>query len=104
VALIVSQAVNDATGYEHGYGNHPLWAHIVVGLGTMGVPVAALVALLIWPGLWDRFEGKPSQRVDPAELSNILKGMVRSCRAAFSSACRRVQRLGDRSTQAACQM
>lgn len=80
LALIVSGIVSDADKFEHGYKNAPTWAHCLVGLGCVALPLAVLVIFVVWPGLWEKLDGKYApQKYEPTaeELQRELQNMAR---------------------------
>ena len=48
--LIVNSAIGDATNYDRGYGNHPLWLQVVSGITVLGTMIAVLIVFVIYPG------------------------------------------------------
>ena len=48
--LIVNSAIGDATNYERGYADLPLWLQLVAGITVLGTMIAVLIVFVIYPG------------------------------------------------------
>ena len=77
LGLIVNQAVTDATKWDRGYMNYPLWVQLVAGVGVLGTMFAALIVFTIWPALWDKLGGEEGD--ESKNLEEVMREMVRSC-------------------------
>ena len=77
LGLFVNQAVTDATKWDRGYMNYPLWVQLVAGVGVLGTMFAALIVFTIWPALWDKLGGEEGD--ESKNLEQVMREMVRSC-------------------------
>jgi hypothetical protein len=83
LTLFVNQAISDATEWDRGYKNYPLWVQLVAGVGVLGTMLAALIIFTVWPSMWDTFGGKADEARD---LEAVMREMVRFCARAQRNA------------------
>jgi hypothetical protein len=57
LTLVISQAIADATKFNDGYSNYPLWLQTVSGVVVLGAMFGSFAVFALFPGFWDKIGG-----------------------------------------------
>jgi hypothetical protein len=83
LGLFVNQAVNDRINFKKGYGDYPLWVHLIAVFLILGALFFFLTVFVVWPEFWDGIAGAESVE----EKKRISNPMFNVCPHVFRFAC-----------------